>query len=383
MKTGIKLIFSILLIFNFNFKAISAEKIKIGLLIPVTGEYGKIGQSVINSVRLALNSINDNRIEILPRDTRADPSTTLKIAKELYEVNGVKIIIGPLFSSSTEYLSEIPEVTFLSLTNKLTDTPTNVISTGVNSISQLNAIKKFQKSKNLERTIFLIPNSNFKIEIEKALSKTKIKFKDKFLYDTDPTLLTAQIEKITRYPQRKQNLLDEIERVENSIETNKEKKIENLKKRDTIGGINFDSVVIADFDENFKSVATSLLYTDVSSKRVLYINLNNWFDESLLEESSLHPIYFPSVDKKNYDTFNSDYKKSYGKAANQISFLSYDIMGLIYYLIYKNDFVISNKMFSENNIFKGKTGVFQINNRNITHELSFYSIENKEFIKIF
>ena len=383
MKTGIKLIFSILLIFNFNFKALSAEKIKIGLLIPVTGEYGKIGQSVINSVRLALNSINDNRIEILPRDTRADPSTTLKIAKELYEVNGVKIIIGPLFSSSTEYLSEIPEVTFLSLTNKLTDTPTNVISTGVNSISQLNAIKKFQKSKNLERTIFLIPDSNFKIEIEKALSKTKIKLKDKFLYDTDPTLLTAQIEKITRYPQRKQNLLDEIERVENSIDTNKEKKIENLKKRDTIGGINFDSVVIADFDENFKSVATSLLYTDVSSKRVLYINLNNWFDESLLEESSLHPIYFPSVDKKNYDTFKSDYKKSYGKAANQISFLSYDIMGLIYYLIYKNDFIISNKMFSENNIFKGKTGVFQINNRNITHELSFYSIENKEFIKIF
>ena len=383
MKTGIKLIFSILLIFNFNFKALSAEKIKIGLLIPVTGEYGKIGHSVINSVRLALNSINDNRIEILPRDTRADPSTTLKIAKELYEVSGVKIIIGPLFSSSTEYLSEIPEVTFLSLTNKLTDTPTNVISTGVNSISQLNAIKKFQKSKNLERTIFLIPDTNFKIEIEKALSKTKIKLKDKFLYDTDPTLLTAQIEKITRYPQRKQNLLDEIERVENSIDTNKEKKIENLKKRDTIGGINFDSVVIADFDENFKSVATSLLYTDVSSKRVLYINLNNWFDESLLEESSLHPIYFPSVDKKNYDTFNSDYKKSYGKAANQISFLSYDIMGLIYYLIYKNDFIISNKMFSENNIFKGKTGVFQINNRNITHELSFYSIENKEFIKIF
>ena len=383
MKTGIKLIFSILLILNFNFKALSAEKIKIGLLIPVTGEYGKIGQSVINSVRLALNSINDNRIEILPRDTRADPSTTLKIAKELYEVNGVKIIIGPLFSSSTEYLSEIPEVTFLSLTNKLTDTPTNVISTGVNSISQLNAIKKFQKSKNLERTIFLIPDSNFKIEIEKALSKTKIKLKDKFLYDTDPTLLTAQIEKITRYPQRKQNLLDEIERVENSMDTNKEKKIENLKKRDTIGGINFDSVVIADFDENFKSVATSLLYTDVSSKRVFYINLNNWFDESLLEESSLHPIYFPSVDKTNYDTFNSDYKKSYGEAANQISFLSYDIIGLVYYLIYKNDFVISNKMFSENNIFKGKTGVFQINDRNMTHELSFYSIENKKFIKIF
>ena len=36
-----------------------------------------------------------------------------------------------------------------------------------------------------------------------------------------------------------------------------------------MGGINFDSIVIGDFDENLKSVATSLLYTDISSKRVI------------------------------------------------------------------------------------------------------------------
>ena len=83
----------------------------------------------------------------------------------------------------------------------------------------------------------------------------------------------------------------------------KEKKIENLKKRDTLGKINFDSVVIADFDENLKSVATSLLYTDVSSKRISYITLNQWFDESLLKENSLHPIYFPSINKNNYELF--------------------------------------------------------------------------------
>ena len=49
-----------------------------------------------------------------------------------------------------------------------------------------------------------------------AINKTKIKLKDKFYYDSDPTLLTAQIEKLTRYPQRKQNLKDEIKRLENS-----------------------------------------------------------------------------------------------------------------------------------------------------------------------
>jgi LPS O-antigen subunit length determinant protein (WzzB/FepE family) len=48
----------------------------------------------------------------------------------------------------------------------------------------------------------------------------------------------------------KQQLKDEIKRLENSNEINKEKKISRLEKKDTLGGINFDSVIIADFDES-------------------------------------------------------------------------------------------------------------------------------------
>ncbi len=216
-----------------------------------------------------------------------------------------------------------------------------------------------------------------------AIDKTNIKLKDKFYYDADPTLLTAQIEKITRYSQRKQRLKDEIKRLENSLVQNKEKKIENLKKKDTFGGINFDSVIIADFDESLKSVATSLLYTDISSKRISYLTLNQWFDKSLLKETSLHPIYFPSIDKENYDLFIDEYNGIYESKANQISFLSYDLVGLVYFLIYKNDFKISNKIFYKKNKFKGKIGIFEINKNVITHQLNFYSVENNQFKKIF
>ena len=48
-------------------------------------------------------------------------------------------------------------------------------------------------------------------------------------YNTDPTKLTQQIEKITRYDVRKQNLEDEILRLENSNQNNKEQLIERLK----------------------------------------------------------------------------------------------------------------------------------------------------------
>ena len=142
-------------------------------------------------------------------------------------------------------------------------------------------------------------------------------------------------------------------------------------------------MIIADFDESLKSVATSLLYTDVSSKRITYLTLNQWFDKSLLKETSLQPIYFPSINKKNFDLFIDEYNSIYESQPNQISFLSYDLIGLIYFLIYKNDFKIEDNIFYKKNKFKGKIGIFEINKNIITHQLNFYSVEGNQFKKIF
>ena len=364
------------------FHSLADEKIKIGLVVPLSGEYKEVGNSILKSARLAINKIDDLRIEIVPRDTKSNPETTLRVSKELYE-QGIKIIIGPVFNKNLIYLDELNKVTFLSLSNTNINNPKNVISGGINAISQINAIKKFQEFAKLERSILLVPNSEFKNEIEDAVKKTKIKLKDKFIYDSDPTILTSQIEKLTRYPQRKQNLKDEIIRLKNSNESNKKKKISNLEKKDTLGGINFDSVIIADFDESLKSVTTSLLYTDVSSNRVSYITLNQWFDKSILKEENLQPIYFPSINKENYDNFVSEYFSIYNEYPNQISFLSFDLVGLVYFLIYKNDFIINNKIFYKKNKFKGKIGIFEINKNKISHILNFYVAEDNNFKKIF
>ena len=383
MKTLIN--FFVILILNLCLiyqNALSSDKIKIGLIVPLTGEYSEIGNLIIRSTRMAINKIDDNRIEIIPKDTRSNPIDALRVSKNLHE-EGIRIIIGPVFNESTKYLDELKDITFLSFTNKIIDNPSNVISAGVNAISQINTIKKFSNDKNLKRSIFLIPKTDYKKEIEVAIVKSNIKLKDVFFYDKEPTLLTKQIEELTRYSQRKRRLKDEIKKLENSSIQNKEKKIEKLKKKDTLGGINFDSVIIADFDESLKSVATSLLYTDVSSKRISYITLNQWFDKTLLKETSLQPIYFPSINKENYNAFTNNFLNIYNSKPNQLSFLSYDLIGLIYFLLYDNNFNVSKKIFYKKNKFKGKIGIFEIDKNVITHKLNFYSVEDNQFKKIF
>ena len=380
-------IIKIILFFIFTFSVapetlLANDKIKIGLLVPLTGKNSEIGQSIIKSIRLAINSINNISIEIIPKDTQSNPEITLKVAKELANA-GIKIVIGPVFNKSLIYLDELDDVTFLSLTNKNDNFSKNVINAGINATSQLNAIKKFIKLNEIKKTIFLTPDVNFKNEIDKAISNSKIKILENYIYNTDPTKLTKQIEKITRYDIRKQYLEDEINRLEKSEESNKERLIEKLKMRDTLGNVNFDSVIISDFDESLKSVTTSLLYTDVSPKEKYFITLNQWFDESLLTETSLQPIYFPSANKNNYIKFTNEYFEKYNQYPNQLSFLSYDLVGLVYYLIFQNNFVVDKKMFTKKTLFKGKVGVFEIKNNKINHILNFYKVEDGKFKKVF
>ena len=384
MKKNFKFILIIFFSYFFiNSVAFSeTEKLKIGLLIPMTGKDKNLGDLIIKSTRMALEDIKTNDIEIIPKDTGSNPEKTLSSARELKNL-GIKIVIGPIFYNSIEYLDELDDITFISLTNKTINLPKNVISSGINSTSQIKTIKKFIEKNEIKKTIFLTPKLDYEVEIKKSIKDSKIKLFKHFIYDTEPTKLTKQIEKITNYKIRKQNLADEIKRVEKSDLVDKEKQLEKLEKKYTIGNVNFDSVIISDFDESLKSVITSFLYSDVSPKNKYMITFNQWFDESLLNETSIQPIYYPSIDMENLKDFQSKFFKKFNDNPNHLSLLSYDLVGLIYYLSLKNELLNLEKLFKKKNSFKGKMGVFDVEDNKIYHRLNFYEINNKKIIKIF
>ncbi len=366
----------------YPIQVLSVEKIKIGLLVPLTGDDKKIGYSIIKSSRMALKDLDKDNIEIFPKDSGSDPNKTLQSAIEFKKM-GINIVIGPVFYKNLIYLDEVYEITFLSLTNKTINLPKNVISGGINATSQLNTINKFVKSNQLNKVIFLTPKIDYEPEIKKAINQSKIKISKHYLYDIEPTKLTAQIEKITNYKIRKQNLEDEIKRVENSDLIDKEKQLEKLNKRYTIGNVNFDSVIISDFDESLKSVITSLLYTDISPKKKSFITFNQWFDESLLKEETSQPLYYPSINKKNLEDFEKKFFKEFNEYPIYLSLLSYDLIGLIYYLSLNNELLDIDKLFKKKNSFKGKIGVFDIENNKINHRLNFYKVDDGKLKKIF
>ena len=104
MKLILK-IFCLIIVFSYGFNLNSRANtnnqdiLKIGLIVPLSGKYEKIGNSILNSLRIGLAKIGNKNIMIYPRDNSGDPEKTLMAANELNNL-GVKIVIGPIFKEN-------------------------------------------------------------------------------------------------------------------------------------------------------------------------------------------------------------------------------------------------------------------------------------------
>ena len=75
------LIFYIIFIFNSNLLSEEKNKIlKVGLLAPLSGPYSEIGNSLLYSLQLALEEIDDENVIIVPRDSGLNDKEKLNSA---------------------------------------------------------------------------------------------------------------------------------------------------------------------------------------------------------------------------------------------------------------------------------------------------------------
>ena len=384
MKKKFKLILSYLLI-TFNTFVFAAENkneniLKIGALLPLTGELKGLGEDTLYGINLALHDIGNPRIKIYPKDSGSKKEKIIKACEE-FRNEGIKIIIGPTDSEFFKELNNFEDLVFISLSNINTDPKKNIIMMGINLESQLLAIKKFIQKEKKKKTVILYPKNEYAKHVEKNIRLVNFLNTKLFSYSKDPKILTKQIEKLTNYKQRKINLSSRIKKLEDSEETKDIRELNQLKQRYTLGKVNFDSVVIIDFGNGLKSVLTSLAYTDVSEKDILIITGNQWFDDSILKETSIKNFYFPSIDFKNFQRFNEKFYKTYNYKPNEITILAYDIIGLIYYVWRNEKNITSANNFNLKTDIKGKVGKFKISDNKVIQKLSIYRLEEGKFIK--
>ena len=383
MKNKI-IIFITYILFFFNSNLLSDENnnfLKVGLLAPLSGEYKSLGFSLLHSLQLALNEIDDKNVHIIPRDSGTNNKEKLSSAIKELKSQNVKIVIGPIDNEDFEEVKKFSNMIFISPSNINPEFQNNIISIGISFESQMEALINFLKKQKKNKTIILLPKNKYTAFIENKLDKIDLKNFKIFKYNSDPKVLTGEIEILTNYSQRKRNLELRKKMFEDKEDEGSKRQLELLDQKYTLGDVNFDSVIIIDFGSSLKSVLTSLVFTDVNQEKVLFTTLNQWFDESIFYENTVKSLYYPSINYKEFKRYKENYFKTYKDFPSEITILTYDALGLIYYIWKKNGKINSVNDFSFKGKIKGKIGTFSFNNKKINQNLNIYRAENNKFTK--
>jgi hypothetical protein len=366
-----------------NENGLENEKVlKIGVLLPLSGKFQDIGESFLKAIQLALYDISNENIKIYPKDSKANAFDTYESAKE-FENLGIKIVIGPIFHESLEKLNEINNVTFISFTNITQNIPKNTIAFGINIESQMDTLKKYFNEIKVSKTLLLTPKTEFIYQSEAVAKKDVLKFYRTYSYDTNSKKITGEIEKITNYRERKKDLERRIKILEKSDLYKDKNELKKLEQMHTLGKVNFDSVVVIDFGERLKSVLTSFMFSDVSSKEVNFFTINQWFDETFFNENAMQNLHFPAISLKSLQKFNKKYLNTFGEKTNKVSILAYDALGLIYYCWINNNFQFKVEQLYNKKGFKGLHGEFFIKNNQSKQKLNIYKVSKKKFVKVY
>jgi len=383
MKIKILLyVFYIIFLLNSNLLSNENNKsLKVGLLAPLSGPYSEIGNSLLYSLQLALEEINDEEVIIVPRDSGFNNEGKMTSAVKEMRALGVKIIIGPTNFEEFDLVKKYSDLIFISPSNISPKFSNNIISIGVSLESQLISLTNFIKKQKKSKTILMYPKNEYFELIENKIQNLNLKNLKTFTYSPNPEILTGEIEILTNYSQRKRNLELRKKMFEDKEDEQSVKELQRLEQLYTLGDVNFDSVIIIDFGNNLKSVLTSLVYSDVNQNKVLFTTINQWFDESIFYENTIQNLYYPSVNYKEFKKYNNKYFKKFNIYPNEITILAYDALGLIYYAWKKNGEINSINDFMFKGKIKGKIGTFSFKDRTVTQELDIYKTDNKRFIK--
>ena len=323
--------------------------LKVGMLLPLTGDKKAAGDLVMNSLRYSMSTKPNNLIFKI-YDTKGQPSGAVKAAKEGLD-EGIKLFIGPIFSDETKELNSFfsnEDATFFSLSPDFSNVSDNVIVSGENPDDQIACIRQNLIENDLEKVLLIFPRNKYGQVIQDGFRKfqndqeNQIKFE--YFELTDSMDLNNEIKILSRYESRRIRLDEEIKRVKNDNSINKKEKdfqLKNLEKQLTLD-VPYDAVVVASQGDKLVEVLSHLAFYDINSQNTFIYGTSLWEDTNKLDKVFEGSFYVTSL-KNKPENFKKDFKEIFSKDPLSFNFYIYDLIDLVNQY---QDFEESNKVYA-------------------------------------
>jgi len=318
------------------------SKVKVSILLPLSGRKSKLGKSMLNAAQMALFDVGSANFELAPIDTKGTKEGALVAAQKAINSN-TDLILGPIFAKNLKAIKPLTRSSntpVISFTTDWTLADSNTYIMGFLPFTQAARVAKYAQRKGYSNFAIFAPKTeycdvvirtfkNVGVHISRIgryaanqpdLSNIVKDFVDSSVTVYNPNKHKKKISTDDNLTDEKTDAeirLDEIMKELTENEDIKEKKI-----------IDFDTLVLPVGNDGLNKLINEFELNDIDQTQVKYLGTGLWDDERLTKNPSLYGGWFAAPDPKMRADFEKRFKENFGYKPFRIASLAYDATAL-------------------------------------------------------
>lgn len=285
----------------------SLPPVKVGLLLPLSGQGEALGRAMLQSAQLALFDMNYGTMELMPRDT-SNTAQGGRAAAEAAIRDGAQILIGPFFSANVQGAKPVAasaNVQMVAFSTDWNQAGGHGWLMGFMPFEQVERIAQYAASRGVQRVAILAPEGDYGDAVISA-------------YNAYTRRMNLPAPSVARLPADRNAMEDAVRRFARADE----------RAQNPAAPMPYDAVLLPMGGAQLVAVSNMLTHFGMGPDRVRRLGTGLWDDSNLAREAALRGGWYAAPQPDQRRAFERRYFETYGEPPPRLASLAYDATAL-------------------------------------------------------
>lgn len=281
---------------------VSAKKVKVAILLPLSGKNADLGQSMLKAAQMALFDVGSANFEMVPKDTKSTTAGASMAAQEAAN-SGASMFLGPIFAEDVRAVKPVSaahNIPMLAFTTDWTLGGGDTYIMGFLPFAQVARVAQYAKTHGGDRVAVFAPTTPYCDAVIGTLNRAGV----------NPV-------KVQRYSPQQADLSTAVAAFaqQNKVST-------------APLSYTFNALMMPVGGESMRSLASVLSANGINNRNTRFLGTGLWDDTALAGDPAVYGGWFAAPDPASRRDFERRYSENYGGAPLRLSSLAYDATAL-------------------------------------------------------
>jgi hypothetical protein len=360
---------------------------RVALLLPLSGPNGGLGRAMLNAAQLALFDFADRSFELLVQDTKGTPDGAAHAAATAIG-DGARLILGPLLATEVRAIAPATRaagVNVIAFSSDRSVAGDGIFVMGFLPGAEIERVVAYARDKGISRIAALAPDDIYGATIVGSLRDAAASFgaiiTQVAFYDPGAADFSGVVRDIANYQSRRSTLLAQRASLEGRGDDIARQALKRLEGLETVGGVPFQALLVADGGKRLQAIAALLPYYDIDPKKIRMLGTGQWEVPGIGAEPAMVGGWFAAPPPAARAAFEKRYRDTYGAKAPRLSTLAYDATALASVLAQgEGDARFSAEAIISPRGYAGRDGIFRFRrDGSIERGLAVLEVHERDF----